>query len=224
MRLRLTIAALLFAGCGLKLGGPITAEPSRFPSSDGRTPYASTRAWFGHLSSETAPDTAEGDAPLRYLYVWLPNAAPELGVRVVSPAAGWATPAADDLQGPGFADHAAAPAGFDPTVTLERCVNAMNPEDLLVACDYWAALGENDDSTELPPPPESKEKTNALVRVTSEPDEPLRALIRGLYRVGVWSAKGAPPDGTYWLQLGAARDVGRILIARTPAELAAQLQ
>lgn len=223
MSLRLTIAALLLTGCGLKFGAPATANPSRFPSSDGQTPYPATRSWFGHLAADAQPDTAAEEPPLRYLYVWLPNAAPELGVRVVSPVVGWTVPSADDLQAPGYAEHAAEGVGFDPQVTLERCVNAMNPEDLLVPCEYWAALGENDDSGELPPPPESTAKIQALLRVTSEPDEPLRALIRGLYRVGVWSAKGTPPGGTFWLQLGAARDVGTLLIAPTPGELASQI-
>lgn len=221
----LTLVVVSLSGCGLRVGAPSAAAlPSRFPSSDARTPYPETASWFGYLAEDTPPDTAEGEEPLHHLYVWLPNAAPELGVRVVSPVAGWTTPQPEDRQDPAYAAHAALPTGFDPKVTLERCVNAMNPEDLQAPCEYWAALGENDDSTELPPPPGSKAKTHALMRAVSDPDEQLQALIRGLYRISVWSAKGTKPNGTFWVQIGAARDVGPILIARTPGELATQLE
>lgn len=221
---RVAIVAMVISGCGLRFGAPSAAAlPSRFPSSDGQTPYASTVNWFGYIANE-APAPPEGEAPRRYLYVWLPNAAPEVGVRVVSPVAGWTTPEADDYQSPDFAAHAEALTGFDPAVSLERCVNAMNPEDLLVPCEYWSALGENDDSTELPPPVGTEVKTNALMRTVSNPDEALEALIRGLYRVGISAGKGGELAGPYWLQVGAARDYSeKILIATTPGELASQI-
>lgn len=225
MALRTLLCASLLLGCGLfRFGrGSEAVLPSSFPSSDARTPYPATAAYFGHLAAGATPDTAPGTPAWSHLYVWLPNAAPEVGVRAVSPVLGWATAGEGDTVSSEYGAHAAEPVGFDVAISLERCVNAMNPEDLEVPCDHWAALGENDDSDELPPPKGSEARTNSVLRAISEPDEPLNALIRGLYRVGIWSGKGGDPQGTFWVQVGALREVGTILIARTPGELAGQI-
>jgi len=222
MRALLLIPVLALGGCASlsnAFGPPAERpRPTVFPSS-GKQPYASTVQYFGYLPSGASPDTAQGEEAAHSLYVWLPNATTELGVRVVSPVVGWTTRQEGDFADPGFDAHATDPTGFDPQVRLERCLHAMNPEDLQSRCEEWALLGENDDSQELPPQGEKGPRSNALLRVTSDPDEPLRALIRGLYRVSLWAGKAGTPAGTWWLQLGSAREASGIQLARSREEL-----
>lgn len=217
---------LLCAGCaGLKLprlgGASSDATPEAFPSSRGE-PYPVTAAYFGHLAGGE-----EGSA--RVLYLWLPREAEELGVRVVSPATGWAQPTESAIVGPGFEPNAAQAGGFDAQLRLERCLDAINPEDLRERCEGWTTLGENDDSTELPEAPapeggESAGQTNALVRARSVPSEAARAIIRGLYRVTVSVAKEGQGSGTFWVQVGASRRMPKIQIAESRTALAERVR
>lgn len=220
----LVLAVVLsLTGCASLSGafGPPSGRPTaeKFPDSRG-VPYPTTAQYFGHFPPGASPERGEDGEPARRLYLWVPNATPELGVRLVSPVAGWASRTADDPADPGFEALATSPTGFDPHLRLERCLNAMNPEDLQVPCEDWALLGENDDSAELPPRGERGPRDNALLRAISEPDERLGALIRGLYRVTLGAGKSGTPAGTWWLQVGAARELPPLRIAPTREALA----
>jgi len=51
-----------------------------------RLPYTDITNYYGFIKSGTAPDEIKNVKKMYYLYVWIPVAAPEIGIRMISPA------------------------------------------------------------------------------------------------------------------------------------------
>ena len=58
------------------------------------------------------------------------------------------------------------------------------------------------------------------MRITSTPSDPLKALVRGMYRVGFTTYKVGDVKGTFVAQVGAPVKLPGTAIARSPADLA----
>jgi len=177
-------------------------------------------SYFGYIAPGSKPDEVVGGKKMYYLYLWVPVVAPEIGVRMISPVKGLAKPEKGDFVDPKFAANAETSDYFDTWVRLERCTAAINPEDISKPCGSWSKYGENDDSGELPAQP-SGSKYNSLMRITSVPSQPLKALVRGMYRIGFTTYKVGEVKGSFLAQVGAPVKLPGTAIARTPAELAA---
>jgi hypothetical protein len=185
-----------------------------------RVPYVDVVSYFGYIQPGGKPDEVKDGKNMYYLYLWVPVVAPEIGVRMVSPVKGTnLTPGSNDFKDAKFDDNAGSDVFFDTWVRLERCVLAVTPEDIGKPCSQWAIYGDNDDSSELPAQP-SGNKYNSVLRLTSEPSNPLKALVRGMYRIGFTSYKRGDVQGTFVAQVGAPVKLPGTAIARTPADLA----
>jgi len=184
-----------------------------------RSPYMDMVSYFGYVAPGSEPDALVDGKKMYYLYLWIPAVAPEIGVRMISPVKGLAKPAKSDFVDPKFTANADTDDYFDVWVQLERCTAAINPADIAKPCRSWSKYGENDDSSELPAQP-SGSKYNSLMRMSSVPSDPLKALVRGMYRVGFTSYKVGEVKGSFLAQVGAPVKLPGIAIARTPAELA----
>jgi hypothetical protein len=209
-------------GCGGALpsfGADLAKQTT--PMGDVRVPYTSMVNYFGYVEPGAAPDEVVNGKKMFYLYLWIPVVAPEIGVRMVSPVANLAKPAEKgDFVDPAFTAKGATDTTnyFDTWVRVERCVLAINPEDITKPCAQWATYGENDDSSELPAQP-SGSKYNSVLRLTSELSDPLKALIRGMYRIGFTTYKVGEVQGSFLAQVGAPIDLPGVAIARSPADL-----
>ncbi|MDQ3262427.1 MAG: Lipl32 family lipoprotein [Myxococcota bacterium] len=193
------------------------ARLSQFGATqDAAAPYDGLVSYYGYIAPGTQPDETRQNRPVHYVYLWLPNAAPELGLRVVSPTKD--LPAAEGMaiKQPGYSANADGKEFFDPWVLLERCTTISNPAEVAQTCASWTKLGENDDSNELPEQPSGR-KTNALLRVSSSSGD--KAIERGLYRIGLGTAKKGEVSGTYLLQLGASGNLSGAVLAKTTNEL-----
>ena len=205
-------------GGGLPTFGADLAKQST-PMGDVRVPYTSMVNYFGYVQPGAQPDEVREGKKMFYLYMWVPIVAPEIGVRMVSPVANLAKPTDKDFVDTNFAANAAdATNYFDTWVRVERCLTAINPEDIVKPCDQWTNYGDNDDSSELPAQP-SGSKYNSVLRITSEPSDPLKALIRGMYRIGFTTYKVGEVQGSFLAQVGAPIELPGTAIARTPADL-----
>jgi hypothetical protein len=166
-----------------------------------------------------APDEDREGKKMYYLYLWVLAVAPEVGIRMASPVKGLAKPEKTDFVASDFTANAEGDDYFDTWVRLERCVLAVNPEDITKPCSNWATYGENDDSSELPAQP-SGSKYNSVLRITSNANDPLKALVRGMYRLVFTTYKTGEVKGTFVAQVGAPVKLPGTSIARTPGELA----
>ena len=161
-----------------------------------------------------------------YLYVWIPVVAPELGIRMMSPAPAGVMPTANDFVSPLWADGSKDTTSyFDTWISWERALEVINPEDIATKgpSATWLRFAANDDSSELPPQPSGKSH-NSVLRIVSSPSDPLRSLIRGLYRIGFTSYKVGEVQGTFWAQVGAPLKIPGVQITSTLADMAKAVQ
>lgn len=189
--------------------------------------YLSSVRYFGYLQSEDASigdANAVNDERAPFVYAWLAHALPELGVRVVSPSASMPAPQAHhDVIEPSWTAHASERSGFDACVRIERCVVLRDPTQQDARCERWLPLGDNEDSSEVPPNPQG-EPTNAVVRVQSNSEDPLFSLVRGLYRVQFARCRQGPAQGPFVLELGAPMSLEGAAMARSESELSTRVR
>jgi len=185
-----------------------------------RPPYTSVISYYGYVAPGGEPDEVRDGKKMYYLYLWVPAVAPEIGVRMISPVKSLAK--ADpkkDFIDPAYLANKDSDAYFDTWVRFERCLAAVNPEDITKPCAQWVTFGENDDSSELPANPGGS-KYNSVLRLATSTDDPLKALVRGMYRVAFTTYKVGEVQGTFLAQVGAPVDLPGTAIARSPADLA----
>ena len=50
-----------------------------------RIPYTDVISYYGYIKPGLKPDAEKGGKKFYYIYVWIPAAAPEIGIRMISP-------------------------------------------------------------------------------------------------------------------------------------------
>ncbi|MBK9980944.1 MAG: Lipl32 family lipoprotein [Saprospiraceae bacterium] len=181
---------------------------------DIRVPYTDLVSYFGYVKPGAAPDETRDGKKYYYLYMWIPLAAPEVGIRMVSPIPSSLKPAETDFIGPEYkANEAETTLYFDTWITLERAFDVTSAENIAKGkTSKWASYGTNDDSSELPAQP-SGSKYNSLMRITSETSNPAKALVAGLYRIGFTTYKTGEVQGGFVAQVGAPVKLPGVAIA-----------
>ena len=98
---------------------------------DLRLPYSDVITYYGFVKSGTAPDETRDGKKFYYLYLWIPVAAPELGIRMVSPVPEGMKPADTDFTGAAYKDNQAdTKSYFDTWVTLERALTVLSADKI----------------------------------------------------------------------------------------------
>jgi len=178
-------------------GKVFTSDPSGLLKG---APYLEIVSYYGYIKPGTAPDAVVNGKKTYYLYVWIPLAANEMGLRMLSPAQG--KPAKADFVSSTWKEGEADKANcFDTWIQLERStiVTAADITKDKVASATWFNFGNNDDSSELPANCKGQ-KYNSVLRYTSQLSDPLKMLVIGLYRVGFTTYKVGEVQGTFLAQ------------------------
>ena len=187
-----------------------------------RMPYTDVITYYGYVKPGSAPDEVKDGKKYYYLYVWIPAAAPELGVRMCSPVPEkMSKPEKEDIVSPDYtANEADKKSFFDTWISLERAGGIVSAADIAgkAKTATWTRYDQNDDSGEMPAQP-SGSKYNSLMRITSEVSNPLKALVTGLYRVGFTTYKTGEVEGSFIAQVGAPIKLPGVAIAKTIDEL-----
>ena len=217
------VAAVVMSGCATGGLGSFGADMGKqsSPMGDVRVPYTDTITYYGYVAPGGKPDEVSNGKNMFYLYLWVPAVAPEIGIRMASPVKPFGLkPEEKDFVASDFTANAESADYFDTWVRFERCLAAINPEDITKPCEKWVTFDQNDDSGELPAQP-SGSKYNSVLRITSTPSDPLKALLRGMYRIGFTTFKVGDVKGTFVAQVGAPVKLPGTAIARNPTDLAA---
>ncbi|MBK6882813.1 MAG: hypothetical protein IPH05_07705 [Flavobacteriales bacterium] len=169
-----------------------------------RVPYTDLASYYGYVQAGATPDEERDGKKFYYLYLWVPVAAPELGIRMISPIPSGMEPGEGDFTG---ADYEANKADdknyFDTWITLEKAAGVTSVDGIAESASAeWNTFGKNDDSSELPEQP-SGSKYNSQMRITSDVSDPLKALTMGLYRIGFTTYKKGEVQGSFLAQVGA---------------------
>lgn len=188
---------------------------------DIRVPYTDLTSYFGYIKPGAAPDEVKNGKKMYYVYVWIPVAAPEIGIRMMSPAPEGMKPAAKDFVTADFTANAADTKNFfDTWITFERAEGILKLEDAASKAKSakWVSIESNDDSGDMPAQPSGK-KYNSLMRITSDPNNPTKSLVMGLYRIGFTTYKTGEVQGSFLAQLGAPVSLPGVAVAARPEDL-----
>ena len=187
-----------------------------------RVPYTQVITYLGFAEVGSEDAVVDGKK-FTYLYIWIPAIAPELGVRMMSPA-GDVGKIKDAIKAANFDDNSSSEEYFDTYITLERSniVSKDNITEEKVAAANWIVLDRNDDSGEMPKNPGGS-SYNSLLRYKSVASDPLKALTVGLYRIGFTTYKVGEVKGTFIAQIAAPIKLPGVAIAKTLEDLNAQL-
>jgi hypothetical protein len=190
---------------------------------DIRIPYTDLSSYYGFIKPGAAPDEVKAGKKMYYVYVWIPVAAPEIGVRMISPAPDSMKPGEKDYVTSDYTANASdTKSFFDTWITLERADGIMKIEDVAAKAKTakWTTIETNDDSGEMPAQP-SGSKYNSLMRTTSDVSNPTKALVMGLYRIGFTTYKKGEVQGSFLAQVGAPVKLPGVAIAAKPEDLLA---
>jgi hypothetical protein len=189
-----------------------------------RIPYTKVASYFGYVKPGAPADATVDGKKMYYLYVWIPLVAPEIGIRMVSPAPKGAEPKDGDFVSSAWNDGKADTASyFDTWVSWERSAEVLSEKDIVAkgASGKWLKFDSNDDSSELPAQP-SGSKYNSLLRIVSDTGNPLKSLVRGLYRIGFTTYKVGEVKGSFLAQVGAPIDIPGVVIGSSLDEVMAK--
>src|SRR6476620_7133998 len=96
-----------------------------------RVPYTDIQSYFGYIKPGSKPDEVVGGKKMYYVYVWVPVAAPEIGIRMISPAPDSVKPSDKDYVTADYTANATENKKFfDTWVQLERAEGIMKIEDV----------------------------------------------------------------------------------------------
>lgn len=173
------------AATGPALTSSVTKGVAGFETN---LPYLNYASYFGYVDSSVKPDGKYKGKDAYYLYVWVPVAVDEIGVSMVSPAT--TSPSDDDFVNPNFTKNEKdTDTYFDTYLVLER-MDIIDPMSIKNGGNPIQTLTYNDDSGELPANPGGS-KYNSLLRQRTDLDDPMKALVRGVYRVSFTSFRSA---------------------------------
>jgi hypothetical protein len=187
-----------------------------------RVPYTDLISYFGYIKPGSKPDEVKNGKKMYYVYVWVPIAAPEIGIRMISPAPDSVKPTDKDYVSAEYSANASDTKNyFDTWVTFEKAEGILKLEDVAAKAKTakWTTLESNDDSSDMPAQP-SGSKYNSLMRMTSEVSNPLKAITLGLYRIGFTTYKTGEVQGSFLAQLGAPVKLPGVAVAVKPEDLA----
>jgi len=186
-----------------------------------RVPYTDVVSYLGHAAVDTEDEVVDGKK-FYYIYVWVPAVAPELGIRMMSPASKKAK-IKNPIKGATYDANASSKDYFDTYITLERSDIFSKDKVGNAKTASWHILNRNDDSGEMPKQP-SGSSYNSLMRYKSKAGDPLKALTKGLYRIGFTTYKRGEVKGTFLAQIGSPVKLPGVVMAKTIEELKAKMK
>ena len=184
-----------------------------------RAPYLTTLRHFDYLDGTADNRQTVDQKAMQVLFVWLPAAAGELGVRALSPAKAYASPRSEDGATPAYKAHKGDGNGFDVALAVERCADVVDPTDVEHPCSRWVTLGRNDPNAAMPAS-KVEGHQNGEVRLMSHPDDAALALVRGIYRIGIADRQTPGATGTYLVEVGVPSFAEGAVMAPSLTELA----
>lgn len=165
-------------------------------------PYANSVNYFGYIDPSSKADATINGKDAYYLYVWVPGALDELGVRMISPVGDLAKPEKGDFVQDGYKKKHKADKDkwFDTWIRVER-MKVVDPAKIKTASKSLQVLDEDDDGDDTY---EEKRhsKYNSLSRVKTKMGSPTKALVRGLYRVAFTTYKKGKVEGSFVATIG----------------------
>ena len=165
-------------------------------------PYANSTNYFGYIDKDAKPDAQIKGKDAYYIYVWVPAALDELGVRMISPVGDLAKPEETDfVQNSYVKKHKSdSEKWFDTWLRVER-MDIIEPAEIKNGKKSIQVLDKDDDGDDTYDE-ERHPEFNSLVRIKTEISSPTKALVRGLYRIALTTYKKGKVEGSFVATVG----------------------
>jgi hypothetical protein len=165
-------------------------------------PYLNSVNYFGYIDKDAKADAVVNGKNAFYLYMWVPAAIDELGVRMISPVGDLAKPEDGDFVHANYEKAAKADPDtwFDTWIRVER-MSVIQPSEIKNVGDVINVLDEDDDGDDTYEEKRHSEY-NSLVRIPTEVGSPTKALVRGLYRITLTTYKKGDVEGSFVATIG----------------------
>lgn len=180
-------------------------------------PYANSVNYFGYIDGDVKPDAQINGKDAYFIYMWVPGALDELGVRMISPVGDLAEPEKGDFVQDNFSAKFKSDddTWFDTWLRVER-MDVVDPASIAQGGKVIQVLDEDDDGDDTY---EEKRHSqyNSLVRIQTEVGSPTKALVRGLYRISLTTFKKGKVEGSFVATVGT--NIPGVKLATSLAEL-----
>jgi hypothetical protein len=199
------------------LPGLTSSKEKGFGFAKVKVPYVNTVNYFGYIDKNAKADAVINGKNAFYLYMWIPAAADEIGVRMISPVGKLAAPESGDFVHPNYekASKADPDQWFDTWLRVER-MSVIDPSKIKSVGKSLAVLDEDDDGDDTYEE-ERHSKYNSLVRIETKMSSPTKALVRGLYRITLTTYKKGDVAGSFVTTFGS--NIPGIKVAESPEAL-----
>ncbi len=197
------LALGLVAGCGGGVPGLTSSNEIVQMGMKIKAPYVNTTNYYGFVQPGKAPDMEVEGKKCYCLYLWVPAIIDELGVRMISPVDGGWKPGASDFVQEGY-DKYTGTDWFDTWVRVERlsvCGPDASPDQINDQMTTISVLGQDDDGDDTFNETRHS-KYNSILRIKTSADDPLKALIRGVYRIVFTTYKVGEVKGSFIASVG----------------------
>lgn len=178
-----------------------------------RSGYSGLVNYYGYIKHGASPDDMRNGKPVFYLYFYLNDTLPEIGVRLITPVPEVVFPDKGDIVSENYLQNENEKSGtFNSWIILERAYSIKSFADIATKLDKtgWLRLDQNDDADEL------LNKTNSLLRIKATDKQ---FIPPGLYRVGISTLKNDEVKGGFLLQLGATIALPGVKLSPKAADL-----
>ena len=99
-----------------------------------RVPYTDVISYYGYIAPGANPDEMRDGKKFYYLYIWISVAAPELGVRMISPVPDKMAPEEGNFKSPDYDKNVSDKTNyFDTWITLEKASGITSIEEIIRA-------------------------------------------------------------------------------------------
>ena len=176
-----------------------------------KLPYLQKTSYYGYITPDSSPDEIKNGKSYYYIYLWVPIALPEIGIRMVSPIPKKMKPSSKDFYSETYTVNSdERKRYFDTWISFEKAENIFSKDQINESIS-WKQISYNDDSSELPKQP-SGNRFNSLLRVISDLNDPLQAISVGLYRIGFTSYKNGEVTGGFVAEIGSTLKIPGVML------------
>lgn len=161
-----------------------------------RNGYTGIVSYYGYIKPHTAPDDMRDGKSLYYLYFYLNDSLPEIGIRIIAPVPVVIMPGKGDLVSDNYYQYEKDKSNtFNTWIALERAYSIKTFADVATKFEKtgWLQLSYNDDADEM------FNKTNSLIRIINSPK---KNIVPGLYRIVISASEKEEVKGGFLVQLG----------------------
>ncbi|WP_378183432.1 LipL32 family surface lipoprotein [Aquimarina sp. SS2-1] len=192
-------------------------------SKEINVPYTNIHNFLDYMDGSNQENVIDEEKKVQ-VYVWIPVAANEMGLRMVSPVG--KTKAKNAVISKAYEQNIKSSDTLDVSIVLEKS-NILNASDISeegVNNATWKVVDSNQNAKDMLIDIDYTGNTGyTSERYITRKDEPLSAISRGLYRVNFKAFKSDDEKGTFLGQIGFPVKIPGIIISKDIEELKKKL-